>query len=190
MNQEYKVAKAYALKILRREELAEEIAQEVLITRWQRDKDGKHVGGIKWQVVDAIREYYGRSKKGEVNRRQFEVLARGGPEELLDQDFDKHSLGEWSDRRDNDRHERLDFRNRIRFRTPQDELIYDMCFINEVPQVEVAHLLGVSESAVCHHVRHIKKSIEKAVIVEKFLSKIVDDHELDEFKLEVDWIKL
>jgi DNA-directed RNA polymerase specialized sigma24 family protein len=187
MDQDYKRAKLIALKILRREELAEEIAQEVLIARWNRTKIGKFAGDIKWQVIYAIRIYYGRTKKGEINRRQFEVLASGGQEGLLDQDFDKHSVDCWSDRRHNDRDERLDLRDKIRFRTNRDAMIYDL-FCNGFSNIEMAEIYGVSESMICVIMKRIKKHVETAVLLQKMFNELEENPE--RFKLKIDWIKI
>jgi RNA polymerase sigma factor (sigma-70 family) len=187
LDKDYKIAKAFAVQILGREELAEEIAQEVLIERWKDFQNERTERNIKFQVIDVIRRYYGRKFKDRPNRRNIEMLDRHGEAELININADNHAKDLWVSEEHNQRDERMDFGFDIGLRTESHKVVLDLYF-NGFKQSEIAKILGFQPECVSVMLKKIKKRIEKYYTLHKRLEEFKEDPR--RFILKIDWIQL
>lgn len=187
MDKDYKIAKAFALKILRRQELAEEVAQEVIIQRWKDQQNERVPRSIKFQVIDVIRRCYGSQRQGRPNRRNIEVLDRDGKESACVTDADYYSKDLWWSEIHNERDERMDFGFDIGLRTDSEKVVFDL-YCNGFNQEDIAQMLRVTSSRICQIFRTIKKQTEKYYFLQKRLDEFKEDPQ--RFVLKIDWIQL
>lgn len=186
LRQLWKQAKAFAITRKVKPELAEEFAQEVVLEHAAKGDRGRR---LDWQLIDFLRKECGATGSRAGRARSHAGRARAGQTSLdapVHMDDGEIRLGDMIAAPVPPEESPIPAALGRAHLTRAEERVYVEIVEDEVEQVELAAVLGVTPSRVCQIFGAAKRKIRDAAALDELLDDYMRDPELS--KLEVAWI--